>query len=156
MSLSELACGFGAGAVCFDSSRQAQALQARSEAEGWLIVQPDPPASASRGRLALLLDEAIELVLRGRHAPPSGVGASDDWDGSLSDQLYRARACGAHGLCVRLPSLRALVGPHGALGADDSAVLRWWLKASGERPVRLVLNSDNLSLGVYPARDCPN
>jgi hypothetical protein len=150
-SLSELACGFGAGAVCFDNTRQARVLRASSEAEGWLIVTPDPPPSARRGQLALLLDEAIESGLRSRHAAPPGLGAADDWDGSLSDQLFRARACGAGGLCVCLPSLRAMVGPHGALDAEDSAALRWWLTASSERPVRMVLNADNLSLGVYPA-----
>jgi hypothetical protein len=150
-SSSELACGYGAGAACFDNSRQAQVLEASSEAEGWLIVRPDPPLPTRRGQLASLLGEAIERGLRSRHAPPPGVGATRDWDGALSDQLYRARACGTPGLCVCVPSLRGMVGSHGALDVEDSAVLRWWLKASTERPLRLVLNSDNLSLGVHTA-----
>jgi hypothetical protein len=150
-SSSAVTSGFGAGAVCFDNSRQAQVLETSSESEGWLVVQPDAPPATSRGQLALVLDEAIERGLRSRQAPLPGAGASSDWNGALSDQLYRARACGAPGLFVRVPSLRAIAGSHGALDPEDSAVLRWWLETTRERPVRLVINSDNLSLGVHPA-----
>ena len=117
--------------------------------EGLLVVDIDAPTPAARGRLALVMESAIEDALERRGASPPGVGASSDLDATLSDQLYRARQVGKSGLCLSLGTLAGVANLAGALDAEDSAVLRWWLAATEERPVRLLLSDDDRHLAVY-------
>ena len=105
-----------------------------------LLVPVEPPRPALRGRLALLIESAVEEQLESRGAPPPGVGASSDLDASLSDQLYRARLVGSSGLAISLYTLEGIANLAGAIDAEDSAVLRWWLAATRERPVHLYLS----------------
>ena len=72
---------------------------------GLLQVDVPAPGPALRGRLALLLENAIEEALQGRGSVPPGVEASTDLDASLADQLYRARQLGASGVALWVPSL---------------------------------------------------
>ncbi len=116
---------------------------------GLLLVPVEPPRPALRGRLALLIESAVEGELERRGAPPPGVGAASDLDASLSDQLYRARLVGGLGLAISLHSLEGIANLAGALDAEDSAVLRWWLAATRERPVRMILASVDRDLGIY-------
>lgn len=104
---------------------------------------------AERGRLGLCIETAIEAELERRGAPPPGVGASSDLDGSLSDQLFRARLVGHLGLGIAVHTLEGITNLAGALDAEDSAVLRWWAAATDERPVRLELATQNRWIGVY-------
>jgi hypothetical protein len=124
----------------------ASALQA-----SWLFAEIRAPGPAVRGRLALLIETAIEEALQQRGAAPPGVGASSDLDASLSDQLYRARQVGARGLALAFGSLEGIANLAGALDAEDSAVLRWWFRAAEERPVRIALDVSDRFLGVYSA-----
>jgi hypothetical protein len=124
----------------------ASALQA-----SWLFAEIAAPAPALRGRLALLIETAIEDALQQRGAAPPGVGASSDLDASLSDQLYRARQVGARGLALAFGSLEGIANLAGALDAEDSAVLRWWFHAADERPIRIALDASDRFLGVYSA-----
>lgn len=124
----------------------ASALQA-----SWLFAEIAAPGPAARGRLALLIESAIEEALQQRGAAPPGVGASSDLDASLSDQLYRGRQVGARGLALAFGSLEGIANLAGALDAEDSAVLRWWFHAAGERPVRIALDAGDRFLGVYSA-----
>lgn len=119
------------------------------ESDSVLVVAVPAPSPAARGRLALVIESAVEEALDRRGAAPPGVGASSDLDASLSDQLYRARHVGAVGLELRFESLQGIANLAGALDAEDSAVLRWWLSAASERPVRLLLDASDRYLSIY-------
>lgn len=121
------------------------------EAEGWMPVCVEVPGAQSRGRLGLLLEEAIERSLEARGACPPGIGASADSDASLSDQLYRARLLGAPGFALAIERLESIANRAGALDAEDSAVLRWWVMTARERPLRLYFDSNDRTLGIYTA-----
>jgi hypothetical protein len=124
-------------------------LMAESEALGLLPVRVEPLRPADRGKLALVLEEAVEGALEKRGACPPGVGAATDLQTSLGDQLYRARLVEARGLCIYVPSLEGATSLSGALDADDSAVLRFWIEAPRTLPVRLLIDECNRMLGVY-------
>jgi hypothetical protein len=125
------------------------ALVKDAERLGFLQVTVPPPRASDRGKLALVLEEAIESALDRRGACPPGVGATTDLDGSLGDQLYRARLIEHQGLCVCVESLEAIATLAGALDAEDSAILRWWIDAARSRPVALAFSDENRMLGVY-------
>jgi hypothetical protein len=124
------------------------------------VCVPAPPWSDAvanagpRVRLRDAIESAIESALELNEAPAAGVGDLADLDQCLSDQLYRARSVGAGGLVLYLPDLTGAASLAGALDAEDSAVLRWWIAATAERPVMLLLDSANRHLGAYgpPAR----
>ncbi|HOU93047.1 MAG TPA: hypothetical protein PLU22_18460, partial [Polyangiaceae bacterium] len=120
-----------------------------AEREGFLGVTVPAPGPARRGRLALAIEEAVEDTLARRGAAPPGVGAASLLDATLGDQLYRARLIGAAGIAVALPALEGIANLAGALDAEDSAVLRWWIAATRERPVRLFFAERDRQLGVY-------
>jgi len=120
-----------------------------AEREGFLGVTVPAPGPARRGRLALAIEEAVEDTLARRGAAPSGVGAASLLDATLGDQLYRARLIGAAGIAIALPALDGIANLAGALDAEDSAVLRWWIAATRERPVRLFFAERDRQLGVY-------
>ncbi|HTQ06035.1 MAG TPA: hypothetical protein VMI54_19370 [Polyangiaceae bacterium] len=126
-----------------------RSLMAEAEALGLLPVEVEPLGPADRGKLALVLEEAVEGALERRGACPPGVGAATDLDTSLGDQLYRARLVEARGLCVYVPCLEGAATLGGALDAEDSAALRFWVQAPANLPVRLLLDERNRSLGVY-------
>jgi hypothetical protein len=119
------------------------------------VCVPPPPWSdgagsgGPRGRLRDAIESAIESALDLNDAPPAGVGDLTDLDQCLSDQLYRARSVGAGGLVLCLPDLMAAGSLAGALDAEDSAVLRWWIAATAERPVMLLLDGANRHLSAY-------
>jgi hypothetical protein len=137
---------FGARFVSADERRL---LVQDAEKLGLLPVAVPAPRASDRGKLALVLEEAIESALERRGACPPGVGATTDLDGSLGDQLYRARLIEQKGLCVCVESLEAIATLAGALEAEDSAILRWWIDATRTRPVALALADENRSIGVY-------
>jgi hypothetical protein len=109
------------------------------------------PGNHGRGRLGVVLEESIEKVLELRGACTPGIAACSDSDASLSDQLYRARLLGAPGLALSIERLEAIANHAGALDAEDSAVLRWWVMTARERPLRLYFDSHDETLGIYTA-----
>lgn len=119
--------------------------------EGYLVVELERPRPTHRGRLALFIEEAIETELSELGASPPGVGASVNLDASLSDQLYRARLAHKTGLLLAFAPLDGIANRAGALDAEDSAVLRWWMRTTEERPVRLHFDARDRYLGVYAA-----
>lgn len=131
------------------SSSELAAHLAEAERAGLLAVAVPPPGPSERGQLAVVIEEAIEACLVRRGACGPGIGAAADLDGSLSDQLYRARLIELRGLALGLPPLDGIATLAGTLDAEDSAVLRWWLRATAERPVRVFLDERNRYLGVY-------
>jgi hypothetical protein len=137
--------------IRFVGSDLQKSLLRKCEAEGWLPVCVEIPGAQSRGRLGLVLEEAIERSLEARGACPPGIGASADSDASLSDQLYRARLLGAPGLALAVERLESIANRAGALDAEDSAVLRWGVMTARERPLRLYFNANDRNLGVYTA-----
>ncbi len=121
------------------------------EAQGYLCTELAPPGPAARGRLSLLIEEGIELALEKVGAVAPGVGASANVDASISDQLYRARLLEKRGIVVMLPLLEGISNWAGTLDGEDSVTLSWWMQATQERPLGLVIESGNQALKVYPA-----
>jgi hypothetical protein len=137
------------GDAALMSASELRVELSRAEAQGLLPVAMPAPGPGGRGRLALDLEAAIEDALMRRGACPPGIGSAASLDDSLSDQLYRSRLIEMRGLVVGVPSLAGTVGLGGALDPEDSAVLRWWIGVTRERPVRLLIDRSNSTLLVY-------
>lgn len=127
------------------------AMGERAQALGYLWVELAPPGPEYRGRLGLYIEEGLETRLDQLGAPPAGIHASTSLDASLSDQLYRARFVERRGLALGIPNLEGIANLGRTLDADDSSVLRWWVAATADRPVRLVVSTQNQFLRVYPS-----
>jgi hypothetical protein len=125
------------------------ALGVLAEAKGYFVVQVGIPPAHYRGRLGLFLEEAIEGALDARGALAPGIQSTTGLDASLADQLYRTRLLGYAGLAIGVPNLESIANLGRVLDADDSSVLRWWIAASQERPLRLLVHEQNLRLRVY-------
>lgn len=114
-----------------------------------LRVEVPPPSPRVRGRLAEVLEQAVEQALEGACAPPPGIDASLSRDASLSDQLFRARAAGFRRLELSLGSLERLALSGGAMDPRDTDALVFWVAATRDRPVQLVLDAGTSSLPAY-------
>ncbi|MET0794877.1 MAG: hypothetical protein ABW061_25380 [Polyangiaceae bacterium] len=141
--------GFGTGEVSLVGPEVLRELLRAADDDGYLSVVLNPPGPGQRGELALVISEAIDGALEQRGACPPGIGAATDLGASLSDQLYRARLVELRGLALALPTLEGIANLAGALDAEDSAVLRWWMAATRERPVRFYIDARNRYAGVY-------
>ncbi len=115
----------------------------------FLVVRVASIGPSARGRLRDIVDEAVERELTAHGASAPGLGSTSDRDAALSDQLFRARRVGMRGLCLSLGTLRAAVSPRGAIEAEDSDTLRFFLQAAGERPLVVLLDASDLALGAY-------
>jgi len=127
------------------------ALGVLADAKGYFVVQVAPPPAHYRGRFGLFLEEAIEGALDSRGALAPGIQSTTGLDASLADQLYRTRLLGYSGLVIGIPNLESIANLGRVLDADDSSVLRWWIAASLDRPVRLLIHEENTCLRVYQA-----
>jgi hypothetical protein len=141
--------GFGSGEVSLVGPEVLRELLRAADDDGYLSVVLNPPGPGQRGELALVISEAIDGALEQRGACPPGIGAATDLGASLSDQLYRARLVELRGLALALPTLEGIANLAGALDAEDSAVLRWWMAATRERPVRVYIDARNRYAGIY-------
>jgi hypothetical protein len=141
--------GFGSGEVSLVGPEVLRELLRAADDDGYLSVVLSPPGPGQRGELALVISEAIDGALEQRGACPPGIGAAADLGASLSDQLYRARLVELRGLALSVPTLEGIANLAGALDAEDSAVLRWWMAATRERPVRFYIDARNRYAGVY-------
>ena len=141
--------GFGSGEVGLVGPEVLRELLRTADDDGYLSIVLAPPGPGQRGELALVISEAIDGALEQRGACPPGIGAAADLGSSLSDQLYRARLVELRGLALALPTLEGIANLAGALDAEDSAVLRWWMAATRERPVRFYIDARNRYAGVY-------
>jgi hypothetical protein len=139
----------GGDEVLLVSTHAVRSELARAETEGLLPIEVPYLGPEMRGRLALAIESAIDEALQERSSRAPGVAAASDLDGSLSDQLYRARLLGATGLAIALGPLEGLANLAGTLDAEDSAVLRWWMSETAERPIRLLVQESDRYLGVY-------
>ncbi len=139
------------GGVILASESTLGPLASSAEDEGFLWVELSPPGPAQRGRLALYIEDAVEQALTARGAAPRGVAASSSLDAAIGDQLYRARLVEFRGIALGIPNLAGIAGIALSLDADDSAVLRWWLRATEERPLRVLIDDSNRRLQVYTA-----
>lgn len=127
------------------------AMGQAASARGYLWIPLSSPGPAHRGRLGLYIEETIENELEERGALPPGIVASTGLDASVSDQLYRARLIEMRGIALGIPSLEGITNLGRTLDADDSSVLRWWMAATADRPVRLLVSAENSKLRVYPS-----
>lgn len=137
------------GEALFASPTDLVRLTGALESAGLLMVSVEAPELSARGRLREVIEAAIESALEERGAAPPGIGASTDLDASLSDQLFRARHVGANGFAIHVGSLTGMANLASALDAEDSAVLRWWIAATEERPIVLLIDESNRALGAY-------
>src|SRR6266542_5580875 len=149
--------GLAKGDVRFLTPEERSRLRSEITSTGFLIVEvPSPPWMSSspigvpqRSKFRDVVDSAIESALEAAGAPSAGVSGFPDLDQCLSDQLFRARSIGASGLALFVPYLAAAGNLAGALDAEDSAVLRWWIAAAVERPVLVLLDPANRRIGAY-------
>jgi hypothetical protein len=116
-----------------------------------LVLRLERIGASARGRLADVIDEAMERELAARGAASPGIGSSSDADAALSDQLFRARQVGVRRVCLALGPLRAAASTSGAMEAEDSRTLLFWAKATRDRPVELVLDEGDEKTGAYVA-----
>jgi hypothetical protein len=119
------------------------------EAGRALVVRVETIGAAARGRLADVIEEAVERELDARGAAPPGIGSASDADAALSDQLFRARRVGATGIALSLGPLRAATSALGAIEPEDGATLRFWALANLDRPVWLMLDASDAATGAY-------
>ena len=139
------------GELRFVSRDEAVRLRGALDAARLLVVSPCNIGPGSRGKLAEVIDDALEAALRDRGGAPPGIGAASDADAALSDQLYRARQVGRVGLAIDLGALTALVDVRGALEPDDGACLRFLAQATRDRPLVVMLDGANATIRMYGA-----
>lgn len=137
------------GEALFVSPTELVRLTGAFESAGLLMVAVEAKEPSFRGRLREVIEAAIESALEQRGAAPPGISASTDLDASLSDQLFRARHVGANGFAIHLGSLSGIANLASTLDAEDSAVLRWWIASTEERPVVLLVDESNRGLAAY-------
>jgi hypothetical protein len=124
-------------------------LMAEGEHEGMLSVHVEAPGPAQRGRLALVIEAAVETALARRGACAPGVAAATDLALALADQLYRARLLELRGVALGLATLGGLADGEQLLDPEDSAVLRYLITASALHPLRLYLAASDRHLRVF-------
>jgi len=137
----------GRVAFCKALDRDAEASSLRMT--GLVVVELEGIGPSARGRLADVLDDAVEQELGARGASAPGLTSASDRDAALGDQLFRARRLGAPGLAFVLGPLRAAANAVGALEPEDCATLRFLAAATRERPVILVLDERDARTGGY-------
>jgi hypothetical protein len=137
----------GRVAFCKALDRDAEASSLRRT--GLVVVELEGIGPSARGRLADVLDDAVEQELGARGASAPGLTSASDRDAALGDQLFRARRLGAPGLAFVLGPLRAAANAVGALEPEDCATLRFIAAATRERPVILVLDERDARTGGY-------
>jgi hypothetical protein len=140
-----------AGRTCFASMDERDEASEHLTRAGIIVVELEGIGPSARGRLAEVVDEAIERALAAHGASGPGLTSGSDRDATLSDQLFRARRTGATGLAVVLGPLRAAAGYGSALEPQDTATLRFLAEATQERPVTLVLDRRDAMTGAYAA-----
>jgi hypothetical protein len=117
--------------------------------QGFLPVLVPAPKPADRGRLALLVEEAVEVALERYGGSPPGLSTEADLEVSLGDQLYRARLLEFRGLAIAFGPLTSLVDSAGVLDTEDSAALRFFCESPKHHPVRIFADRENALVGVY-------
>ncbi|HEX3771420.1 MAG TPA: hypothetical protein VHV30_11165 [Polyangiaceae bacterium] len=140
-----------AGRVTFcralDRDAEAQSLRTA----GFVVIELEGIGPSARGRLAEVIDDAVEQEFALRGAAGAGCGFTRDRDAALSDQLFRARRFGGLGLALVLGPLRGAANPVGALEPEDSETLAFLAQATRERPLVLVLDERDEKTGGYGA-----
>lgn len=125
-----------------------ETFASEANAADFLWVEVAPPRSSVRGRLALLIEGAIERALESQGAPPPALGSGPSFEPSLNDLLRRARVSGSVGIALWIPSLSSIAAG-GVLDPDDSGTLRAWLRATRDKPVKIGFHCENLPFGVH-------
>lgn len=120
-----------------------------ASATGLLLVDLGTPRPTARGRLAFLIDGAIERALDARGAPAPRVSVASDFDASLDDQVERARTSGASGIALWFGPLHD-VAKANTLDCEDSSAIRRLVRASEQDSLRLGFDPRNLALSAYP------
>jgi hypothetical protein len=138
-----------AGRVAFCKALDRDAEASSLRLTGLVVVELEGIGPSARGRLADVLDDAVEQELGARGASAPGLTSASDRDAALGDQLFRARRLGAPGLAFVLGPLRAAANAVGALEPEDCATLRFLAAATRERPVILVLDERDARTGGY-------
>jgi hypothetical protein len=133
------------GAVRFVEPKERIPAHVELALAGALVVPVPVPR---RGRVGETVEEALEGELVARGAVGSAVFAHAYPEDVLSDQLFRARRLGFHGVCISLPSLAAAAAPVG-LDPVDAAYLAELAAATRDRPVVLLLDAADEQRGAF-------
>lgn len=131
-----------AGGVHFVHAADQATLCAELRARRYLVA---PVGALDRGKLRAAIDEAVEGALALRGALPPAVHLEAALEPTIRDQIFRARALGATGLCVALPEM---AGDRGALDVADSETLLAWLAAAKRAPLLLLLHEGDRAARV--------
>ena len=133
-----------------DAAERAQ-LVARFDG---IAVTVEALGPRARGRLAEVIEDALEREIAARGGAAPGLAAAGDIEAALNDRLYRARHVGAHAVLIALGSLRGAAAIDGALEPSDITTLRFLARATFGRPLTLLLDAGDEQLGVH-ARPVP-
>lgn len=125
-----------------------ETFASEANAADFLWVEVAPPRPSVRGRLALLIEGAIERALESQGAPPPALTSGTSFEPTLHDLLRRTRVSGSAGIALWIPSL-ASVAVASVLDPDDSSTLRAWLRATRDQPVKIGFHCENLPFGVH-------
>jgi hypothetical protein len=137
------------GEVRFAPPEERDAAGARLERIGLIVAELEGIGPSRTGRLGEAIDGAIESALVAGGAAGPGITSGHDRDATLSDQLFRARRLGKHGLAIILGPLRAATDLRSALHPEDGATLRFLAQATRERPLVLLLDAGDATTGSY-------
>jgi hypothetical protein len=137
------------GAVRFVTTDERDAASVHFERTGMVVAELAGIGPSARGRLAEVVAEAIERQLASRGAAGPGLTSMTDRDGTLSDQLFRARRSGATGIAIVLGPLRAATGASGEIDPADCATLRFLATATRERPLAVLLDASDAGTPSY-------
>ena len=108
-----------AGGVHFVAATRHTDLCAELRARRYLVA---PVRAPERGRLRHAIDDAVEGALAMRGALPPAGELDALLEPTLRDQVFRARALGATGLCVTLPRLGDAAGGRARRGRRRDAL----------------------------------
>jgi hypothetical protein len=135
-------------------TRQAEAC-AELRARRYVVVAP-PPLSPASGKLRQMVEDAVEGALAMRGALPPGTPSSADAAAIVRDQVVRARALGAAGVAIALPSFAFAGGtlgePDRVLGLEDGALISAWVAAAQRGAVILLLDERDREIRVLSPR----
>jgi hypothetical protein len=133
---------------------QERALALRRAGDcGALTISVDFAEKPPTVPLADTVDEQIERALATRGA--AGGPRLGDPASRLGNQIHRMRQVGAALLCLSFENLRAQRRGDGALAPADAEALRFWLRATGTRPVELFLDPSDAELSTPPPAPAP-
>lgn len=118
------------------------------QSEGAMVVDVGVSAR-TRGALAEVIEQCIELRLDTLGAGGPGMGGLEDREALVADQLFRIRSLGFSHLVLAFGSLSIATTRSGAIDPDDLDALVFWAAEAKQRPISMVLDAEDSRLDAY-------